>query len=209
MASTYEQIRQGILNGTLPPGSALVETTIANWCGVSRTPVREAFTRLEQDGLLARTDRGLVVKERTPEEILDIYEVRVTLEGLSAGMAAERRTQLDIARIKRAHDLGMAADTNNGELLAEHNREFHHAIAAASHNESLIDLLGRLDMHLLRYPATTLTYPGRWKQAIDEHEEMADAIQERNSARASQIATKHFARARDIRLELWRTSLAE
>lgn len=206
MIGTYERIRQGILDGALPPGSALVETTIAEWCGVSRTPVREAFTRLEQDGLLARTDRGLVVKERTPEEILDIYEVRVNLEGLSAGMAADRRTRFDMVRIQRAHELAVAADPNDGQLLAERNREFHRAIATSSHNQSLIDLLGRLDMHLLRYPATTLTFPGRWEQAIEEHEIMADAIQKRDVEEASRIATQHFARARDIRLELWQDS---
>ena len=68
----YERLRQAIIEGDLRPGDQLVEVALAKWCQVSRTPIREALSRLEQDGLVARSDRGLVVLSRSAEEILDI-----------------------------------------------------------------------------------------------------------------------------------------
>ena len=74
--SPYDMLKRAILSGGLAPGQSLVETSLAEWCGVSRTPIREALTRLEQDGLVHHYDGGLVVRVRSPEEILDIYETR-------------------------------------------------------------------------------------------------------------------------------------
>jgi len=67
----------------------------------------------------------------------------------------------------------------------------------------LIDLLERLDLHLARYPETTLAYPGRWESAKQEHAKMVDAIDARDGAAAYATASHHFAAARDIRLELY------
>ena len=80
----YEILQQAILRGELAPGQPLVETTLAARYNVSRTPIREALTRLEQDRLVERTDRGLVVRRRSPEQILDIYETRIALEATAA-----------------------------------------------------------------------------------------------------------------------------
>jgi DNA-binding FadR family transcriptional regulator len=73
----------------------------------------------------------------------------------------------------------------------------------ASHNESLRDLLERLNLHLARYPATTLSYPGRWTEAKKEHIALVDAVEARDGASAYTISHTHFTKARDIRLRLW------
>ena len=91
----YERLKNAIITGELGPGTHLVESSLARLCQVSRTPVREALTRLEQDGLVHQGARGLVVRERSPEEILDIYETRIVLEATAARLAAERHTALD------------------------------------------------------------------------------------------------------------------
>jgi DNA-binding GntR family transcriptional regulator len=210
--SPYERIKQGILDGTFPPGFALVELAVADWCGVSRTPVREALTRLEQDGLVNKTERGMTVRERTPEEILDIYEVRISLEATAARIAAERHTALDRVRLERllarVEESSPKAEKKVGPLHAERNREFHRGIWLASHNESLIDLLDRLNLHLLRYPITTLTAPGRWAESLKEHRALVEAVVARNPEEAQKVAEKHFATARDIRLALWDENMA-
>ena len=102
--SPYERLKRAILRGEFPPGHPLVETYLARWCQVSRTPIREALTRLEQDGLVLRTDKGLVVRERSPEEILDIYETRVVLEATAARVAAIRRSRFDVMTLRRLAD---------------------------------------------------------------------------------------------------------
>lgn len=205
--SPYERIKQAILDGTFEPGFALVESAVAEWCGVSRTPVREALSRLEQDGLVNRTERGMTVRLRTPEEILDIYEVRIDLETTAARMAAIRHTRLDQVRLERLTALAESSDESDGQALAVRNREFHRGVWLASHNEALIDLLDRLNLHLLRYPITTLTAPQRWEDALREHRELVAAIVARDSKRAEEVAKHHFIVARDIRLSLWEQNL--
>lgn len=202
-ASPYERIKAGILDGTFPPGAALAELALGEWCGVSRTPVREALSRLEQDGLVSRTERGMAVTERTPEEILDIYETRIALEATAARMAAMRHGVLDRARLERLLIAVEDVDVGDQQAMADRNREFHRAIWMATHNRSLIDLLDRLHLHLLRYPMTTLTAPGRWERALAEHRVLFEAIVDGDPAAATAAAEHHFTAARDVRLALW------
>ena len=97
--SPYDRIKQAIMEGTFEPGQALTEAALSEWCGVSRTPVREALGRLEQDGLVTRNGRAVLVTERTPEEILGIYETRIALETAAARMAAVHYGVLDRVRL--------------------------------------------------------------------------------------------------------------
>ncbi len=202
-ASPYERLKQAIMSGELLPGEQLIEIALAKWCQVSRTPIREALTRLEQDGLARRTERGLVVRESSPGEIMDIYEARIVLESKVAAVAAERHTATDLMAMRRADERFSAVDLQDADALAERNRDFHRAIWVASHNAALVDLLQRLDMHLGRYPLTTLAFPGRHQAALDEHAALVSAISDRDAERAAQIARRHFTAARDIRLQLW------
>jgi DNA-binding GntR family transcriptional regulator len=199
----YERLKQAILVGELVPGEQLVEATLAEWCQVSRTPIREALTRLEHDGLVRRSERGLIVRDSSPEEILDIYDTRIVLEGMAARVAAERRTSHDLMAMRKAQ--GRIARLSLGDPLAmaERNREFHRSVWRASHNDSLVDLLERLNLHLGRYPATTLAYPGRQASSHIEHENLIAAIEARDGDVAAAAAATHFTVARDIRLRLW------
>jgi DNA-binding GntR family transcriptional regulator len=206
--SPYEVLKSAILHGELGPGQPLVEASLAAWCNVSRTPVREALLRLEQDGLVDRTDRGLVVRERSPEEIIDLYETRMILEATAGRVAAERRTDHDIRTLRRYLSRGQDLDAADPRAMVAANQQFHRAVWRASHNESLLDLLERLNLHLARYPETTLQYPGRWEQAWKEHAELIAAIEERDSERAYEVALRHFREARDIRLALFDEDLA-
>jgi DNA-binding GntR family transcriptional regulator len=201
----YERIKQAIVSGEFGPGSALVETTLAAWCEVSRTPIREALLRLEQDGLVDRNDRGLVVRERSPEQILDIYETRIALEATAGRLAADRRTDHDLRLLRRLLALGEQTPAADAAAMVEVNRGFHRAVWRASHNESLIDLLDRLELHLARYPGTTLAVPGRWKAARHQHELLVEAIAARDATAAHELARVHFHEARDIRLDLFET----
>lgn len=199
----YERMREEIVSGELEAGTPLVETTLASRYGTSRTPIREAFRRLEQDGLIERADRGLRVRERSPEEILEIYEVRIILEAAAARAAAHRHTPLDLVRLRSSHDNMRAAEPTDPRTTASLNRRFHEAIWAASHNATLIDMLSRLNSHLTRYPATTLTYPGRWPAVLEEHDRLIAAIEGKDDAKAARIAEEHMTAARDIRLRMY------
>lgn len=200
--SPYDRIKQAILWGDLLPDEQLVESALAEWCEVSRTPIREALKRLEQDGLVCRGEQGLVVRASSPEEILDLYDTRIVLENHAASVAAERRNSHDLLMMRRTTKNIKRIDSTDQRALAESNRNFHRTIWRASHNASLIDLLERLNMHLGRYPATTLAYPGRIATADREHLELIEAIEARDHNRAAAIATQHFTAAREIRLRI-------
>ena len=201
----YALLRKTIIEGHLPPGQLLREVSLAKSINVSRTPVREALGRLEQDGLVVRNERGIVVRERSPDEILDLYQVRILLEQSAASYAAMRRTTADLLALRRfvSSRLGDAAST---EDVVRRNRDFHHAVWRASHNSASIDLLERLDLHLARYPATTLEYPGRKDSAQKEHEELFAAIEASDPVAAADVARRHFTEARNIRILLWEQS---
>lgn len=201
--SVYEQLRETIVNGHYPAGEPLVETALAAQFSVSRTPIREALRRLEQDGLVERGSRGMHVRSRSPEEILEIYEVRTTLEGAAARAAAERRTPLDLARLDQLHQAMLSASTDNPEDLASANRKFHEMIWSMSHNATLVDLLTRLHAHLIRYRETTLSYPERWDAVLREHQQLVEAIKDGDRERAGKIAEDHMVAARNVRLQMY------
>jgi DNA-binding GntR family transcriptional regulator len=204
MTSTvYARLHEGIITGEYAAGEQLVETVLATQFGISRTPIREALRRLEQDGLVERGSRGMQVCRRSPEEILEIYEVRIILEAAAARAAAERGTTLDLMRLEQLHAAMVAAEPNDGDTLATTNRKFHEIIWSMSHNKTLVDLLTRLHAHLIRYRETTLTYPDRWQTVLKEHEELIEAIKNKDGDRAADIATSHMAGARNTRLLMY------
>lgn len=203
MSELYPQLRSAIESGELAPGEWLVEAPLAQRYGVSRTPVREALRRLEQDGLVERGERGLQVRSRSPEEILEIYEVRVMLEGFAARLAAVRRTELDLARLERAAEIMEHLQSPEPVAQSQSNLSYHQAIWRSSHNATLMDMLHRLQGHLTRYPATTLSRPGRWPVVLEDHRQLIEAIREGQAERAQELAEAHMAAARDIRLKMY------
>lgn len=201
--STYERLRELIFSNELEAGEALTEATLASRLGVSRTPIREGLTRLEQDGLVERFARGVRVKERSPEEILEIYEVRITLEEAAARGAASRRTELDLSRLEAIHDemAGLPGSDSAGRVAW--NNRFHEALWRASHNATLEDVITRLISRLRRYPQTTLTFPGRWERVLVEHGQLIAAIRKQDPDQAAAIAAGHMTAARDTRLRMY------
>lgn len=205
--SVYEQLHEKIVNGELGPGVRLTENDLASAFGISRTPVREALRRLEQDGLVERAARGMHVKTRSPSEILEIYEVRIVLEAAAARSAAENATELDLARLRQMHELMTASWPGDPTLMMKGNRRFHQQVWTMSHNAALIDLLNRLNSLILRYGGTTLTHQDRWTTALAEHAEMMAAIEAGDCERAGQVAGSHMTGARNTRLKMYAESL--
>lgn len=200
--SVYDEIRDAIVAGAIVPGQVLSENQLAADFGTSRTPVREALHRLEIEALVERLPRGVRVRETSPEEIIDIYDVRITLEGAAARAAAERATELDRRRLRAAQD-AMVVAGDDAKARAASNRQFHEAIWAASHSPTLVDLLRRLNVHLVRYPTTTLQGDARWAAVLTEHEELLAAIEARDASRAREIAETHMTAAREVRMQMY------
>ncbi|MBK1783338.1 GntR family transcriptional regulator [Prauserella cavernicola] len=202
--TVYAQLRAEILSGAVSPGDPLRETALASRFGVSRTPVREALRRLEQDRLLVAGSRGMEVRSIDPEEVVQIYDMRVLLEAEAAGQAATARRTTDLLTLEGllARDRELAEPDDATRMRT--NLEFHAALWRATHNPVLIDLLERLTGHLVHAPRSTLSVGDRWGEALDEHEALVDAVRDRDEPKARTIAADHMNTARAIRLSLLR-----
>lgn len=202
--TVYGTLRDEIVSGAIAQGSPLRETALAARFGVSRTPVREALRRLEQDRLLVPGSRGMTVRAIDPHEVVQVYDLRVLLEAEAAGQAARARGTADLLRLEGllARDRALA-DPDDATRIRT-NLEFHAAIWAATHNAVLVDLLERLTTHLVHAPHSTLSVGDRWTTALAEHAAILDAVRANDERTARELAGAHMNTAREIRLRLLR-----
>jgi DNA-binding GntR family transcriptional regulator len=199
----YERLRDALAEEEFSPGARISEVDLCTRFEVSRTPIREALARLEQDGLIERRGSALFVRDRTADETIDIYRVRIYLEGAIAFDAAHRRSETDLLRMESAAAHGEnLAGTEEPSLLQAANTTFHRALAVACHNQTLQDLQARLTAQVVKLPSTTLSFPGRWRDSVREHRELIEAIRRQDGERARDIGTAHMNAAASIRIKL-------
>ncbi|WP_104126635.1 GntR family transcriptional regulator [Cryobacterium sp. Y57] len=207
--SIHRALREDILSGASRSGEAMREVTLAERFGVSRTPVRQALGRLEQERLLERGARGLFVKRVDAREVVQVYDIRIMLEAECASQAALSRDSSDIARLQGLLERDQSLTDPSDRERTVNNLEFHSAIGVAAHNPVLTDLLQRLSSHLIHTPRSTLSVGNRWAEALQEHASILAAISDRDGIRASSLARRHMERAREIRLDLIRAEFSQ
>jgi DNA-binding GntR family transcriptional regulator len=206
----YERLRSAVAGGELRPGTRLSEVDLCRIYEVSRTPIREALVRLEQDGLVERRGSALFVRDRSADEIIDIYRVRVYLEGAISFDAAHRRSETDLMRLEAAAAQGLDLTGHEDPTrLQAINTAFHQALAYACHNQTLQDLQSRLTAQVVKFPSTTLSYPGRWQTSVGEHMELVEAIRKQDGELARRLGSSHMQAAAEIRSRLIAQELHE
>ncbi len=150
--TAYLQIKQAIIDCVLAPGESLVETRLAEELGVSRTPIRRAIARLEQEGFVtADVSKGYNVAEISLRDLEEMYQLREILECHLIRETAERftRDELDALEIElKAADQAMERDDYPAFLAA--NRGFHHAFDRKFGNQRISEVLANLDEHVYR-----------------------------------------------------------
>ncbi len=193
----YGRLRSAIVTGYFEPGTRLVERDLTEKLQVSRTPIREALRRLEQDGLIVcYPHRGYYVRTPSLDEARQAYEVRRALEGLACELAAQRASAEELAAMRDIVRKGKAAlkaaDHANLLLL---NNELHLALVRSTHNTYLEQQFRTIwsCVDLLR---------GRWWGTSErpdtghaEHEAIVDALVRRDGALARRLNEAHIARA--------------
>ncbi len=187
----YESIRRSIVEGEIRPNQRLIEAELAERLDVSRTPVRESMQRLAADGLVLSRRRGWVVREHSPQEIRDIYEVRAALEGYAARLAAERATDEEIAEIVRIHETYIAELENTSrDHLLEHNDEFHNAVIAASRNARLAEQIVRNTAFYFVHRIAGFWSDDEVRVSIAGHQELVNALVARDPEAAQDAAQR-------------------
>lgn len=195
----YEVLKAALLAGEFGPGALLHEMALSTRFGVSRTPVREALQRLESEGLIVKVGRSYQVRTATPEEILDLYEVRIALEASAASAAARRRDEIDLVRLEAA--VALEEDSEGGvQRVFDANLRFHDLVSAASHNAYLQRTVATVRAHITlldRIPVANQAGQGEiWR----EHSEILTAVTDRDGVRAGELMANHLSRTRDLRI---------
>jgi DNA-binding GntR family transcriptional regulator len=199
----YTYLRRAIYQGELQPNERLVEAAIAELAGVSRTPVREALHKLQVDGLVAVTGRGLVVGNISADELVELCAVRETLEGMAAGLAAGSRTEMDLIALRHINgEFRQAASRGNVPALVKLNHAFHEAVWQAARNRYLARQLQSLRGQIERLQPTTLAVPERQRIATTEHQAIVTAIEEQDVDQAERTTRDHFQGAMALRLAM-------
>lgn len=198
--SPYLRLREEIVSGVVPRGKPVVESIISERFGVSRTPIREALQRLETDGLVIRSGRSYRVREATPAEILDIYEVRIALEATAARSAAQRRDEIDLTRLFDAVQPPSSGEQDDAAKNFAANDAFHGLVRAAAHNASLDTLLSGLLLQIRLLDNIPVARREVISQTYDEHAKIVEAIAAHDADAAGTLMTAHLGRTRDLRL---------
>ena len=173
----FNTLRKAILKGELKPGERLMEIALAERLGVSRTPVREAMRKLELEGLVVMIPRrGAQVANITEKDLNDVLEVRIALENLSIENACARMTE---------------------EQLAEADVAFHEVIYKSSDNRRLNQVLNNLREQIYRYRVEYLKDEETRNLLVKEHEEIYEAIRNRDVKQAQEISYQHIENQRE------------
>lgn len=200
----YDRIREGILSLELKPGEPLSENRLAQKLQISRTPVREALKQLERDGLLRfAPPKGAFVTELRSQDILEIYQVRESLEGLAARLAAEQMSDADIATLdEELNERYRQVKSDAWRDTFHDDRHLHEQIIKAAGNRRLAQFLTLLHDHMYRIWHLSPPEPDRLQITLDEHRAIIDALKARDGEAAAAAMVGHLRTARGRALRL-------
>jgi len=196
----YSQIRGMILSGTLPPGDQIREEWLAEQCGVSRTPVREALRRLESELFIRRSERQRsFVADWSLDDIEDAFVLRELMEGLAARRAAGRITTAQLALLKAENDAigGAVSATTTPDVHAflKHNKCFHEIILEAAASPRLTNLLARLIEQPVVWRTAQSYDVSDLQRSHREHNELLAAFARKDGGWAESVMAGHIRRA--------------
>ncbi len=190
----FTSLREAIIVGELKPGERLMEVQLADKMGVSRTPVREAIRKLELEGLVVMLPRkGAHVADLSAKDIMDVLEIRATLDGLASSLAASRITDDEIRDLKHVQSQFIShVEKDNLQGSIKKDVEFHDIIYRASRNDRLVQISGNLWEQVQRFRVTYMKEVRNSNEIVREHNEILEAISERNIDQARLYAQMHI-----------------
>lgn len=196
----FEYLRNAILAGELKPGERLMEVTLAEQLGVSRTPVREAIRKLEKESFVIMIPRkGAYVADLTKKDIMEMLEIRKELEGFAAALAADRMA------LSEKEALGKVVERFNESLInmdkksmIECDNEFHSLIFEATKNQRLINIIYDLHDQFQRFRLIYFNEFNNYKEIQASHNRIFDAIIKKDPKGARAEAESHVESIRDL-----------
>ena len=194
----YEQVEHDILTGAYKRGDILTELKLSEKLHVSRTPVREALRRLEQDDLVECQGKSIVVMGVTHQDLLDLFEIRLRLEGLATARCSQRITTEELTTLDEIITMqDFYVSRNLPEKIQESDGLFHRTIYAACGSRMLEKQLTNIHKRLVRYRKLSVSNRTRAHQSTEEHKEIFRALTNHDAELSETLALRHVELARD------------
>lgn len=204
-ALVADHVRDMIVEGELAPGTRINERILVERLGISRTPLREAFKILEGEGLVSiRPNAGATVVALSPEDVEASLEILIGLESIGAERAAERATDAQLAQLADLH-AQMVEAYHQRQLMSYFriNQDIHQKIVDAAGNPALSRVYAGESARIRRFRFAGNRDLDRWARAVQEHEQILDALMRREGALLREILRAHHLSGwRAARLEL-------
>lgn len=190
----YKILHDMVISFQFPPGSKISEASVAEFLGVSRTPVRQALQELAtQKLLIKRPSKGFFSRKIEKEEIFDLYELRECVEMKSVRLAAERATDEELQGLQDLWEKGSKLpDSAPTEVLHQRDRDFHLYIADISNNQQIVEVLQNINDRI--YFVRWIDMTGKSQKTQREHREIVQLLLERNGEEAAQVMQKHISK---------------
>ena len=194
----YEQLENDIITGVYPRGEVLTEMKLVEQLGVSRTPIREALRRLEQERLIKDTGKGSIVLGITLEDMINIMNIRQRVEGLAAYYATENMTPEGLEKLRQLNDLQDFYYTRkDAARQSQMDDLFHDTIYELSQRTIIRDTLQPLHRKTMRYRKISLEDPARLGLSIQEHKDIFNAMAAGNAELAEELTVQHIINAKN------------
>ena len=197
----FEQLEHDILSGKYARGEMLSELRLSNELGVSRTPIREAIRRLEQENILEESGRGTIVVGITRDDLMDMYDIRLDVESQAARRAAERVTDAELQQFRSIIDLQRYyAEKQAGDSsvqIRNLDSRFHDLLYRCSGSRIYYNVLHSLHNKITKFRMASVSKQGRALQSIEEHEAIYQALAAHDGDAAYAAAVRHMENARN------------
>ena len=207
---TFQKLRSLLVEGVIAPGSKLNERELAEGLNVSRTPIREAIKRLAADGLVELiANRGAIAVQLSHADVVHTFDVIAQLEGYSGELAAKNISAATLSELEALQYEMMASyarrDLSNYYKL---NLRIHHLINQAANNPVLTQLFSQVNARIEALRFRSNQNGVKWEKAVEEHQEMIDALKTHDSERMRKVMIQHVMNKRDVVIELLKSEAA-
>lgn len=197
--SVYLAIREAILNGEFPPNKRLREIPLSQKLGVSRTPVREAIKKLEEEHLVVIMPKcGARVASFTNKDVTDALDVRLTIEDMAVRLAARNMTDEQIAELKTINkEMESAIKVKDISKISEADNRLHNRICIGADNRVLLKIMYMLEEQVLRYRVEYIKSVKDYNELIYEHNELIKALEAGDEIGAAKIMDLHIMKQKE------------
>jgi DNA-binding GntR family transcriptional regulator len=196
----YDSLRKSILHGKLEGGQRLIEEQLAFQIGISRTPVREAFHKLERDDLVTRLSKGgFAVRKFTREDVEEIFGIRTALESYAAYLATLHISPEKLSLLeKKIEETEKALRSEDRDKVIQLHTEFHDLLYKSCRSKKLIDMISNFRDYFYRYRSPLLKTERGVNESMEGHRQMLEAMKKKNPRLVERLVRKHLERGREL-----------